>query len=698
MLASLELISKVKSGDTRLLRDEPWLKYLFLTKEQNVNLEQVESLEKMANNPVLRYVEKTLTILNDMDLPPFEKGIIEEVLMWSDVAKCGQSHKRKEWQERGFQLSIHNVGSAQIYADEQMKTPFEKRQIQREEFIYTLILTHGLIGQFIRGEVRYRQLSPLIDWIHCHHQKSSFTLDVGRILYQLNQCIIEAVSPDIWNAVRSEVEMVIGCIVDGKERKEQRFKDRLKKLRQSSIAKGEDFKSVFNEWFNHQKMVSLFPSIFRKTDLWYVESSLQDFTFEEFLKIFLLIYRKSNPLSLQQISFEPFMKDIYYDYKGKKSVNLYKKRMIEAYLKEITMNDLLNGNIPENEHVTLEVTSLDVLNEIVGVKFSYSKAGEKLIEFCQEAEKSPLYERSIILLYDFFGFRKDSFDRLQNEQKYLSEMNNGQDHKKVISEYAVGEVLLDIGAGGGVMLDVLSNNHPNAKVIGIDISTNVIEDLKRKKVRENKRWDVKQADALDLSTYIEAGSVDTIVFSSILHEMYSYIPYQGQKFNPDVISQALKSSFDVLKPGGRIIIRDGIMSEKKFDERVIEFKEPNGMSFFKRYVQDFKGRSIRYEQMDERRVKLRINDAMEFLYTYTWGEESYPHEVQEQFGYFTPNEYKQAIVSTLGKKAKILRFDHYLQDGYEEFLSPKVRFMDEEGHDVRLPDSTCFIVIEKERE
>ncbi|MDI5788952.1 hypothetical protein PO124_12605 [Bacillus licheniformis] len=28
-----------------------------------------------------------------------------------------------------------------------------------------------------------------------------------------------------------------------------------------------------------------------------------------------------------------------------------------------------------------------------------------------------------------------------------------------------------------------------------------------------------------------------------------------------------------------------------------------------------------------------MNDAMEFLYTYTWGEEAYPHEVQEQFGY-----------------------------------------------------------------
>nr|WP_252607219.1 hypothetical protein [Bacillus paralicheniformis] len=92
---------------------------------------------------------------------------------------------------------------------------------------------------------------------------------------------------------------------------------------------------------------------------------------------------------------------------------------------------------------------------------------------------------------------------------------------------------------------------------------------------------------------------------------------------------------------------------------------------------------------------LFVNDAMEFLYTYTWGEEAYPHEVQEQFGYFTPSEFWRCIEKELGERANILVFEHYVQEGYEEHLNPKIELTDRLGQRVPLPDSTCFIVIEK---
>ncbi len=697
LLNSLKLIYEITKGNESILRKNKWLQYLYLTKEQIVNLEQVDALEKIPKNPILPYVEKTLRVLNEIDLPAYEKEIIEEVLIWSEVAKGGLTHKRKEWQEKGFQLSIHNIGSAQIYAAEQMNIPYQNRTIEREELIYLLILTHGLVGQFIRGEVRYQQFSPLIDWIE--HNENSALCNIERVLLKLNQCIIEAVSKELWASIYSEVEEVISLIIMKKRHAEQSFNDRLKRLRESSIKNGEDFNALFDRLLTGDNEYTItLANFFKKTDLWYVESALQDFTFEEFLKIFLFINQRIDPLSLQQVSFEPLMRDIYYDYKGKKAINLYKKRIIESYLAEFSLEEIAKGKAPENEHVTLSVLPLDQLGQIVGVQFTYSKAGQKLIEFCQEAEKSPLYERAIIMLYDFFGFRKDAFDRLQNEQTYLTDMNNGQDQKKVISDYATGDLMLDIGAGGGVMLDLLTEHHPDATVVGIDVSTNVIEELNRKKIRENKRWLVKQADALDLKKYYEANSIDTIVFSSILHELYSYIPYNGRKFNHEVVLQALKSSFEVLSTGGRIIIRDGIMTEPKDEMRLLEFKEPSGMDFFKRYVNDFKGRKIEYKEVDKRTIQLPVNDLMEFCYTYTWGEEAYPHEVQEQFGYFTPTEYKQAITQALGKNASIIKFEHYLQKGYEEFLLPKVKIMNKAGDIVRLPDSTCFIVIEKIRD
>lgn len=692
LLNSLKCIQEVKIGNTKVLRNHKWIHFLYLTKEQHVNLEQVESLEKLPPNPVLSYVERTLWLLNEMNLPINERSIIEDVLIWSEVSKGGLKHKRREWEKKGFQLAIHNIGSAQIYADEQMNLPLHSRNLDREELVYLLILTHGLAGQFIRGEIHYSQFRPLIYWIEEH---KNLEYNIERILYSLNQCVIQAVSDQLWNNVHKEVEEVLSWINKGEQAKELPLKERMRRLRRSSIQRGENFDDLYNQYFENKQLERYIELFFSKIDMWYLESALQEFSLEEFLKIFLLIFQKINPLTIQQVSFESFMKDIYYDYKGQKVINLYKKRIIETFLNEFTIDDLLKGKMPVNEHVQIQIEPSDLLGQIVGVYFSYSSAGQKLIEFCQEAEKSPIYERAIILLYDFFGFRKDAFDRLQNEENYLTDMNNGQDHKKVISDFAVGKVMLDIGAGGGVMLDILSENHPEATVIGIDISINVVEELNRRKFRENKSWHVKQANALELKDYYEPGSVDTIVFSSILHEMYSYIPYKGRKFNRDVVIQALKSSFEVLNKGGRIIIRDGIMTEPIDQWRLLEFEDPKGMDFFMRYVHDFRGRTINYERLESLLIKLPVNDLMEFLYTYTWGEEAYPHEVQEQFGYFTPSEYEEVIHVSLGKEAKIIKLHHYLQNGYEEFLLPKVKIMNEKKEIVPLPDSTCLIVIEK---
>ena len=102
-----------------------------------------------------------------------------------------------------------------------------------------------------------------------------------------------------------------------------------------------------------------------------------------------------------------------------------------------------------------------------------------------------------------------------------------------------------------------------------------------------------------------------------------------------------------------------------------------------------------FRSVGKNEVLMPVNDAMEFLYTYTWGEQSYVHEVNEQFGYFTPSGFAEFLHTVLGDEAKLVVLKHYLQDGYSLALSRKITFFDAARHEVPLPDSTCLVVIEK---
>ncbi len=687
-LKSLTAIERIKKGDLQVLKNEKWLRFLALTSEPNVNFERLSSLEELKNHYVLGYVEKTLKALATLKLSEYQTFIIEETLKWSEVAKSGLIHQRKHWIKKGYNLFAHNIGSAEIYLEEAVEPNPEIKRI-----VHSLILTHGLIGQYIRGEVPLSDNKPLYGLVEDEKLSAA---ELKEILKALNYCIVTAVDEGIWREISKPAGEIIELVVDGQFDKQYEFKDRMRRLRATSIKNGENFEAEFERILSDPRVIDEMSKLIDATNLWYVEAALFDFSFEEFIKVFLLISQQVNPSKVRHISFEWLMKAIYYQHDGKKRVNIYEKRIIEKYLSEMTVQDILAGRYKENLHVAHGVTFHENLDDTVFFTFRFSAAGSKLIEFCVEAEKSDvLYESAIILLFDLFGLRKDKYDRFYEEEKYLATMNQTIDYKKIILDYINGSSIIDIGPGGGALMDLIEDRFPEKKVLGADISQNVLDSLKKKKQLENRKWDVLYGDALNLDQYIEKGSVDTVIFCSILHELFSYIEYNGRKFNHETLAAAFKSVFNVLPAGGRIIIRDGIMTEPTDEKRIIRFFSEEGMQFLERYAKDFKGREIEYTVVGQNEVLMPVNDAMEFLYTYTWGEKSYVHEVNEQFGYFTPSGFKAFIASVLGSNARIVEFKHFLQEGYTIALSQKIELFDEKRNPTRLPDSTCIVVIEK---
>ncbi|BCJ99858.1 class I SAM-dependent methyltransferase [Anaerocolumna chitinilytica] len=691
-LYSLECIERFRKGNKQVLKEEKWLMYLSVTSQENINMERLHSMEEKKSSYLLDYVERTLRVLEQKgmkeNIPSDIISLVEETLIWSEVAKGGTDYQRKKWLESGINLYVHNIGSADIYQKNVITSN------ERKHIVTVLISTHGLIGQYIRGEVSLSgnvALTELIREGTLTKEKLAATLEL------LNYCIVSGVDANLWEKIQPELKSVISYIVNNDLLKDYDLRERLRRLRKSSIEHGEDFEALYEKLVIKNNIKEKLEELLYQKELWFVESALYDFSFEEFIKIFLIIGNQiAETEAVRHISFEPLMKDIYYQHEGRKRINIYKKRIIESYLSAMSFEDILGGTFGTSLHVSQHISLFGEPRSTLFFHFAYSPAGEKLIDFCVEAEKADvLYESAIVLLFDLFQLRKDKYDRFYEEETYLKTMNQSIDYKKIILDYIKGEKVIDIGPGGGALMDLIEENAPEKRVTGIDIAQNVLDNLKRKKQIENKQWEVMYGDALNLSSYLPENSIDTIIFCSILHELFSYIEFEGSKFNYNTLAAAFQSAFDVLKPGGRIIIRDGIMTEEKEEKRIIRFLSHDGMEFLKRYTSDFKGREIQYDMVGQNEVILPVNDAMEFLYTYTWGEKSYVHEVNEQFGYFTPEGFRRFISKVLGEKAEIIVLEHFLQEGYTLALSQKIEFFDERRKPVRLPDSTCLVVIEK---
>ncbi len=108
-----------------------------------------------------------------------------------------------------------------------------------------------------------------------------------------------------------------------------------------------------------------------------------------------------------------------------------------------------------------------------------------------------------------------------------------------------GNVIADVGCGTGSLAVLLRRVEPRAQIIGLDPDPEVLA-LAREKAdaaAATVDWRVSMGD--DLTEALGAGSVDTVVSSLVLHQCP--LPMKAA---------ILTSVFEVLKPGGKVVIAD----------------------------------------------------------------------------------------------------------------------------------------------
>jgi len=143
------------------------------------------------------------------------------------------------------------------------------------------------------------------------------------------------------------------------------------------------------------------------------------------------------------------------------------------------------------------------------------------------------------------------------------------------------------------------------------------------------------------------------------------------------------------------VIRDGVMPPP--GTRRIRMLAPDVRPTLDVYCAQFAGRAITYKELAPDRVEMTAPDAMEFLYTYTWGPASFPYEVRELYGILPYDAYVAHLLDWCGPGAHVVDnpLRSYLQPGYRDNLAGKIELTDEHDRPVELPDSNCLIVIER---
>jgi len=403
-----------------------------------------------------------------------------------------------------------------------------------------------------------------------------------------------------------------------------------------------------------------------------------------------------------------------------------------ALLKNIPLNDiLLNPQMavslehpPEGQMPLLGAVTMTINGEkAISFDFQFSAEAEHLLPLLYQYEKSSSakFHMTLKLLLDTYGIREDNFDRVSNEYAYLAAMASAKTDKQKIWQYAKGPTVVIMGPGEGTDFEnaeEVKESKGIRRIVGIELSEEAAT-AARKKIKDHKlSGKVISGNGLQIKTFLNQHQIpapSTISFISMLHEVFSFSEKDGRRFNLDSVKKLLAASLDALAPGGRLLIRDGVMPEDGETEQILEINGAQNKEVFDSFVKNFEPRRIPYEMVSEDlregqwKVKMRRKDAMEFLFTLTWcyrpqfDTSSLPYEVREQYGVLTRRGYVDLIKDIAREQGIVVREVQipnedrsYLQQGYIDNLKGKARLLDLGGKEVPLPDSNMMIIIEKQ--
>ena len=650
---------------------------------------------------------------------PRARALFTTVLLFADVAKGGDAAMRRDWLTRlGVDGAVHNEDSAVVLGDV-LQRVLRKAAPFRDDARWSLraqalVRATGLVGMYLRGEVGRDAFAPLLAVL-------ADEPDGGAMLQQVfslvNRCDTAAVRDGLWTEplarAFAEVEASIAHARSIEELPAKSLAERVARFRHGALV--DDARIVEAEQSLARLGVARGETEARMVHCrtWYAEAALGALSLDGCVRLLSLLCgvaaRMVDPSRAWNLDLLGVVSRLRDD---RGAPRTYPVRLLETLLSSTAEAHLVEGHLGApgaREHALVSFPAKRGPEEAVIVAMDEGEEAHALLTLLPiyERKEAAAFHGTLKALCDLYGLRKDDFDRVSNEADYLTAMNSARSDKARMIDFVVPGLIVEVGPGGGVVLDLLEGQLGGGRIVGLDASSAVVESLEKRRVIERRRWEVVHGDAFELAEIFGARTVSTVVFCSVLHEIYSYVPWPDDKggkrrFQLESVDAIVAAAFRSLSKGGRIVVRDGVMP--KHEPRVLELLDRTWRDGLDLFAKVYEPRSIPFDVLDEGRVRIDAADLYEFLTTFTWGPASFPYEIREQRAVLPRDEYVRRLLRVCdqadppfrAREVEVPReLASYLQPGYPENVRPHARIFDQTGAEVAMPDVTGVWVIEK---